>query len=128
MISGGEITAARTLAIRGPTGRRGPSSRIRTVTDASRKSLPTTIPACENAGNQQSGVSARRSFFPTKLTSLSIVLPPGGSPCTVSLVDEDERDPAAIAAGIDAARDRLIAFTDTCREHQWRSAPLDGDP
>jgi len=46
----------------------------------------------------------------------------------VSLVDEDERDPAAIAVGIDAARDRLIAFTDTCREDHWRSAPLDGDP
>ena len=41
---------------------------------------------------------------------------------------EDDRDPAAYAADIEAARDRLIAFAGGCSEAQWRAAPLDGDP
>ena len=41
---------------------------------------------------------------------------------------EDERDAAAYAADIEAARDRLIAFASDCSEAQWRAAPLDGDP
>ena len=41
---------------------------------------------------------------------------------------EDERDAAAYAADIGAARDRLIAFASGCSEAQWRAAPLDGDP
>ena len=41
---------------------------------------------------------------------------------------EDTPDPAAYAAGIEAARDRLIAFAAGCRDEQWRAAPLDGDP
>ena len=41
---------------------------------------------------------------------------------------EDERDAAAYAADIEAARDRLIAFAGGCSETQWRAAPLDGDP
>ena len=41
---------------------------------------------------------------------------------------EDERDSAAYAADIEAARDRLIAFASGCSEAQWRAAPLDGDP
>lgn len=41
---------------------------------------------------------------------------------------EDERDAAAYAADIEAARDRLIAFASGCSEAQWRAAPLDGDP
>ena len=41
---------------------------------------------------------------------------------------EDERDPAAYAADIEAARDRLIAFAGACSEAEWRAAPLDGDP
>jgi len=43
-------------------------------------------------------------------------------------VAEDERGPADYAAEIEAARDRLIAFTDGCSEAQWRAAPLEGDP
>jgi len=43
-------------------------------------------------------------------------------------VTEDERDAAAYAADIEAARDRLIAFASACSEAQWRAAPLDGDP
>jgi len=43
-------------------------------------------------------------------------------------VTEDERDAAAYAADIEAARDRLIAFASDCSEAQWRAAPLDGDP
>jgi len=48
----------------------------------------------------------------------------------VSVVTEDALDPAACAAEIDAARDRLIGFVDSCTEEQWRTAPLtlDGDP
>ena len=41
---------------------------------------------------------------------------------------EDDRDPAAYAADIDAARDRLIAFANACSDEDWRAAPLDGDP
>ena len=43
-------------------------------------------------------------------------------------VTEDDRAPAAYAADIDAARDRLIAFAVGCTEEEWRAAPLDGDP
>jgi hypothetical protein len=46
----------------------------------------------------------------------------------VTFVTEDERDAAAYAADIEAARDRLIAFASGCSEAQWRAAPLDGDP
>src|SRR5271169_5795524 len=44
------------------------------------------------------------------------------------MVTEDERDAAAYAADIEAARDRLIAFASGCSEGEWRAAPLDGDP
>lgn len=40
----------------------------------------------------------------------------------------DERDPAAYAADIDAARDRLIGFVSGCSDEEWRAAPLDADP
>jgi hypothetical protein len=43
-------------------------------------------------------------------------------------VTEDAREPAAYAADIEAARDRLIAFALGCSEEDWRAAPLDGDP
>lgn len=43
-------------------------------------------------------------------------------------MDEDTRSPAELAAGIDAARERLTGFVDGCTDAQWRSAPLDGDP
>jgi hypothetical protein len=43
-------------------------------------------------------------------------------------VADDTRDPAAYAADIDAARERLIAFVGHCSEQEWRAAPLDGDP
>jgi hypothetical protein len=46
----------------------------------------------------------------------------------VTFVAEDERDAAACAAAIEAARDRLIAFAGGCSEAEWRAAPLDGDP
>jgi hypothetical protein len=48
----------------------------------------------------------------------------------VAVVTEDALDPAAYAAEIDAARDRLIGFVDGCSEEHWRAAPLalDGDP
>ena len=48
----------------------------------------------------------------------------------MAVVTEDALPPAACAAAIDAARDRLIAFVDGCTEEQWRAAPLapDGDP
>jgi hypothetical protein len=46
----------------------------------------------------------------------------------VAFVADDERDPAAYAADIEAARDRLIAFAGGCSEADWRAAPLDGDP
>ena len=41
---------------------------------------------------------------------------------------DDARDPAAYAADIDAARDRMIGFVTGCGDEEWRSAPLDGDP
>jgi DinB superfamily len=43
-------------------------------------------------------------------------------------VADDAREPAAYAADIDAARERLIAFVGNCSEQEWRAAPLDGDP
>jgi hypothetical protein len=43
-------------------------------------------------------------------------------------VTEDDRDGAAYAAAIEAARDRLIAFANGCSEEEWRATPLDGDP
>jgi hypothetical protein len=46
----------------------------------------------------------------------------------VTFVTEDERPPAAYAADIEAARDRLIAFAGGCSEDEWRAAPLDEDP
>ena len=41
---------------------------------------------------------------------------------------DQTRDPAAYAADIDAARERMIAFVSGCTEQEWRAAPLDGDP
>ena len=41
---------------------------------------------------------------------------------------EDTRSPAALAADIDAARERLTGFVGSCSDADWRSAPLDGDP
>ena len=41
---------------------------------------------------------------------------------------ENACDPAAYAADIEAARDRLIGFVAGCTDEQWRAAPLDGDP
>ncbi len=41
---------------------------------------------------------------------------------------EHPPDPAAYAVGIEAARNRLIAFAAGCPDEQWRAAPLDGDP
>ena len=41
---------------------------------------------------------------------------------------EEGRSPAQYAAGIDHARDRLIAFVESCTAEQWRAAPLEGDP
>jgi hypothetical protein len=41
---------------------------------------------------------------------------------------EEGQSPAQYAAGIDQARDRLIAFVESCTAEQWRAAPLDGDP
>jgi len=43
-------------------------------------------------------------------------------------MSEDARSPAQYAADIDAARDRLVAFTEGCTDQQWRAAPLEGDP
>lgn len=48
--------------------------------------------------------------------------------CRVALVAEDTRSPAAYAADIDAARERMIAFVSGCSDKQWRTAPLNGDP
>lgn len=47
--------------------------------------------------------------------------------CRVALVAEDTRGPAAYAADIDAARERMIAFVSGCSDKQWRTAPLNGD-
>ena len=41
---------------------------------------------------------------------------------------DDEQNPAAYAADIDAARERMIGFVSGCSDEQWASAPLDGDP
>ena len=46
----------------------------------------------------------------------------------VVVMAEDTREPAAYAADIDAARDRLVSFVSSCGEEEWRAAPLDGDP
>jgi hypothetical protein len=46
----------------------------------------------------------------------------------MAFMADDERDPAAYAADIDAARDRMIGFVSGCGDAEWRSAPLDGDP
>ena len=42
----------------------------------------------------------------------------------------DEQDPAAYAADIDAARERMIGFVNGCSDEEWASAPLAvaGDP
>jgi DinB superfamily len=41
---------------------------------------------------------------------------------------EDTGSPAALAADINAARERLAGFVGSCSDADWRSAPLDGDP
>src|SRR5215469_8052960 len=41
---------------------------------------------------------------------------------------EEGQSPAQYAAAIDQARDRLIAFVESCTAEQWRAAPLEGDP
>jgi len=41
---------------------------------------------------------------------------------------EERRSPAQYAADIDAARDRLVAFVESCTAEQWNAAPLQGDP
>jgi DinB superfamily len=43
-------------------------------------------------------------------------------------MSEDARSPADYAAEIDQARERLVAFADSCSDNQWHAAPLDGDP
>src|SRR5271166_6690246 len=48
--------------------------------------------------------------------------------CRVALVAEDTWSPAAYAADIDAARERMIAFVSGCGDEEWHAAPLDGDP
>lgn len=40
----------------------------------------------------------------------------------------DGRSPQQYAAEMDAARDRLIAFVESCTDEQWKAAPLQGDP
>ena len=40
----------------------------------------------------------------------------------------DGRSPAQYAADIADARDRLIAFAESCTARQWGAAPLEGDP
>ena len=41
---------------------------------------------------------------------------------------QEVRSPAAYAADIDAAKDRMISFVDGCTEEDWHAAPVDGDP
>jgi DinB superfamily len=41
---------------------------------------------------------------------------------------EEGRSPAQYAADIEGARDRLIAFVESCTADQWQAAPLAGDP
>jgi hypothetical protein len=43
-------------------------------------------------------------------------------------VADDARSPAAYAADIDAARERMISFVSGCTVEEWHAAPLDGDP
>jgi hypothetical protein len=43
-------------------------------------------------------------------------------------MSEQERSPAQYAAEVDGARDRLIAFVESCTSEQWHAAPLAGDP
>jgi hypothetical protein len=43
-------------------------------------------------------------------------------------MSEDARSPAQYASDIDAARERLVAFTTGCTDDQWRAAPVEGDP
>ena len=40
----------------------------------------------------------------------------------------DGRSAEQYAAEIDAARDRLIAFVESCTADQWKATPLQGDP
>jgi len=46
----------------------------------------------------------------------------------LAFVTDEARAPAAYAADIDAARERMIVFVGSCTEQEWRAAPLDGDP
>ena len=41
---------------------------------------------------------------------------------------EQERSPAQYAADIEAARDRLTAFVESCTAERRSAAPLPGDP
>jgi len=41
---------------------------------------------------------------------------------------EEEQSPAQYAAEIEGARDRFIAFAESCTAEQWNAAPLEGDP
>lgn len=41
---------------------------------------------------------------------------------------QEGRSPAQYAADIEGARDRLIAFVESCTAEQWQAAPLAGDP
>lgn len=43
-------------------------------------------------------------------------------------MNEQERSPEQYAADIDGARDRLIAFVESCTDERWNAAPLRGDP
>jgi hypothetical protein len=43
-------------------------------------------------------------------------------------MSEQDRSPAQYAADIDGARDRLIAFVESCTADRWKAAPLQGDP
>ncbi len=47
-----------------------------------------------------------------------------------AFVTGDEQDPAAYAADIDAAGERMIGFVNGCSDEEWASAPLAvaGDP
>ena len=41
---------------------------------------------------------------------------------------EEGRSPAQYATDISDARDRLIAFVESCTAEEWSAAPLEGDP
>ena len=43
-------------------------------------------------------------------------------------MSEQGQSPAQYAADIDEARDRFIAFVESCTAEQWKAAPLEGDP